>query len=218
MGPLFRDRVDAGQRLAAALPPTWVRPDTLVLGLPRGGVVVAAEVARAYDLPLDVFVVRKLGVPGQEELAMGAIATGDVLVWNEEVLRLLPLPPETRARVVAREREELHRRERLYRGGRPPPILRDRTVLLVDDGLATGSTMRAAIAAVRAQEPRAVRVAVPVGAADSCERIALEADDALCLFTPEPFHAVGLWYAHFDQVSDDTVRALLAADFRSTRS
>jgi len=211
MGPLFRDRIDAGRRLAAALPPTWVRPDAVVLGLPRGGVVVAAEVARWHGLPLDVFVVRKLGVPGQEELAMGAIASGDVVVENEEVIRLLGIPPQVVAAVAAREREEVRRRERLYRGDAPPLDLRGRSVILVDDGLATGSTMRAAIRAARARAAGPVYVAVPVGAADSCAVVGAEADDALCLFTPEPFHAVGLWYGRFDQVGDDEVRALLVA-------
>jgi predicted phosphoribosyltransferase len=177
--------------------------------LPRGGVPVAVEVARALRVPLDVFLVRKLGLPGQEELAMGAIASGGILVLNQEILRHLHVPPSLIDAVAAKERAELERRERLYRGDRPPPEVRGRTVILIDDGLATGSSMRAAIAALRERQPARIVVAVPVGAAETCEAMRDHADEAICAHEPEPFYAVGLWYGDFSQISDAEVRALL---------
>jgi predicted phosphoribosyltransferase len=206
----FRDREDAGRRLAEALMPLAAAPDLLVLALPRGGVPVGYEVARALGAPLDVFLVRKLGVPGHEELAMGALASGGVRVLNEEVVEALHLPATAIDAVAEREGRELARREQAYRDGRPSPALAGRTVVLVDDGLATGSTMRAAVVAVRAQGPRRLVVAVPVGAAETCDALRSLADDVVCVARPEPFHAVGLWYADFAQTTDGEVRDLLA--------
>jgi len=180
-----------------------------VLGLPRGGVPVAYEVARALDVPLDVFLVRKLGAPGHEELAMGAIATGGIRVINEQVRSMLRIPDDALARVAAREQEELERRERVYRGDAAAPELRGRTVIVVDDGLATGSTMRAAAQALRVLEPRWLVVAVPVAAPETCDEVRDIVDDVVCVQTPERFQAVGLWYDDFSQTSDDEVRALL---------
>jgi putative phosphoribosyl transferase len=211
MPALFRDRVDAGRRLAVLLRDFAHRDDLLVLGLPRGGVPVAHEVARALGAPLDVFVVRKLGVPGHDELAMGAIASGGVCLVNDDVVEAFAVTGDEIARVAAREGRELERRERLYRGdGRAPPRVAARTVLIVDDGLATGASMRAAVEAVRAQHPRAIIVAVPVGAADSCDALRATADDVVCALTPEPFDAVGLWYDDFRQTTDEEVHELLA--------
>jgi predicted phosphoribosyltransferase len=205
----FRDRYEAGRYLAARLRQYANRPDVIVLALPRGGVPVAYEVARELNVPLDVFLVRKLGLPGREELAMGAIATGGVRVLNDEVMRVLRVPEEVIDAVAAQEQEELERRERLYRGDRPPPDVRGKTAILVDDGLATGSTMRAAIAALRAQHPARIVVAVPVGAPDTCAEFKEEADEVICARTPEPFFAVGLWYADFSQTTDEEVHELL---------
>ncbi|GIW89388.1 MAG: hypothetical protein KatS3mg108_3712 [Isosphaeraceae bacterium] len=211
--PRFRDRADAGARLGEALAQKGLadRDNLIVLGLPRGGVAVAAEVARRLQAPLDVLVVRKLGVPGHEELAMGAIASGGSVVRNDEVIDNLAIPDEVFAEVVAREAEELARRERLFRGDRPPLDVRDKVVVVVDDGLATGSTMRAALRALRPLGPQARIVAVPVAAVSSCESLRDECDACACLITPEPFRAVGLWYADFTQTSDDEVRELLRA-------
>ena len=206
---LFRNRAEAGRLLAAKLAAYAGRPDVLVLALPRGGVPVAYEVARALDAPLDVFLVRKMGVPGHEELAMGAIATGGVRVVNDSVVRALGLPDHVIESVAALEQRELERRERDYRGGRPAPDVRGRTVILVDDGLATGSTMRAAIAALRQRGAARIVVAVPVGAPDTCAEFQDEADEAVCARTPEPFYAVGMWYDDFSQTSDEEVRDLL---------
>jgi predicted phosphoribosyltransferase len=208
----FRDRDDAGRKLGRALAATLGRPDDLlVLGLPRGGVPVAARVAEALGAPLDVFIVRKLGVPGHEELAMGAIATGGVRVINRDVLDSLPVPQKTIDAVAAREQRELERREREYRGARPPLDVRGKTVIVVDDGLATGSTMRAAVSALRKMDPKAVIVAVPVAARSTCDHFRREGeiDDIVCLFTPEPFEAVGLWYEDFAQTTDAEVHELL---------
>lgn len=207
----FRDRVDAGQKLAARLTEYAGRPDVLVLALPRGGVPVGAEVARALGVPLDVFLVRKLGVPGHAELAMGAIAAGGLQVLSEALIRDLGLPPSLVQQVAARERLELDRRDRLFRGSRPPISVRGRTILLIDDGLATGSTMQAAVTALRPQGPARIVVAAPVGARETCERLLRIADDVVCLEMPEPFTAVGLWYERFDQTSDEEVTRLLAA-------
>ena len=207
---LFRDRREAGRVLAEKLAAYANRPDVLVLALPRGGVPVAYEVARALGAPLDVFVVRKLGVPGYEELAMGAVATGGVRVLNDQLVERLGIPEHIIDAVAARERRELARRERLYRGGRPPPDVRGRTVILVDDGLATGATMHAAIQALRQQNPARIVVAVPTASPETCEEMKARADDVICAITPEPFHAVGRWYQDFSQTTDEEVAALLA--------
>jgi putative phosphoribosyl transferase len=206
---LFTDRVEAGRFLASKLREYTDHPEVLVLALPRGGVPVAFEVARALRAPLDVFLVRKLGVPGHPELAMGAIASGGVRVLNEDVVGALGISRDVIEAVAAVEEQELERRERIYRGGRPPPDVRGRTVILVDDGLATGSTMRAAVAALRQHGPDRIVVAVPVGAPDTCEEFRSEADDVVCARTPEPFYAVGLWYGDFSQTTDEEVHDLL---------
>lgn len=203
----YEDRREAGRVLAGALAHYRGRPQLLVLALPRGGVPVAYEVARALKAPLDVLVVRKLGFPGHEEYAMGAIASGGVRVMNP--LPGMTVSAEQVAAVVARELPELQRREQLYRGQRPAPDLRGRTVIVVDDGLATGATMHAALLAIRQQEPAHLVMAVPVGAADSCQALQGVADEVVCVAMPEPFRAVGLWYRQFPQTSDDEVRTLL---------
>src|SRR3954468_8080795 len=191
---LFQDRADAGRRLAAALAAYAGRPDVLVLALPRGGVPVAFEVARALGASLDVFLVRKLGVPGHEELAMGAIASGGVRVLNRDVVQNLRIRPETIDAVAAREWDELRRREREYHDDRPTPDVRGRTVILIDDGLATGSTMRSAVVALRRRGPGRLVVAVPIAAPSTCEEFQDEVDEVICARTPAPFHAVGFWY------------------------
>ena len=208
--PYFRDRKEAGRLLAAKLAAYANRPDVLVLALPRGGVPVAYEVARALKAPLDVFVVRKLGLPGHEEFAMGAVATGGVRVLNDELVRALRIPEYLIDNVVAREEQELARREQLYRGNRPPPDVRGRTVILVDDGLATGATMLAAIKALQQQQPARIVVAVPTAAPETCEELRAEVHDVICAITPQPFHAVGLWYEDFSQTTDEEVRNLLS--------
>lgn len=206
---LFEDRADAGRQLAGRLTAYAGRSDVIVLALPRGGVPVAFEVARKLAAPLDVFLVRKLGVPGHPELAMGAIAEGGVEVVSEDVIDELGIPRVLVRQVAARERLELDRRDHLYRGGRRQPLLRDRTVVLVDDGLATGATMKAAILALRQHQPARVVVAAPVGATETCDRLRRLADEVVCLATPDPFHAVGLWYRKFGQTSDEEVGRLL---------
>ena len=205
----FRNRDDAGRQLATALEQYTGRPDVIVLALPRGGVPVAFEVARALQAPLDIFVVRKLGVPGHEELAMGAIASGGARVLNEEVVGRLGISDEAIDRVAAAQAEEVVRREKAYRGDRPQPQLAGRVVFLVDDGLATGATMRAAVEAVRQHHPARVVVAVPTAAAETCDALRPLVDEVVCLVTPEPFLAVGFWYDDFSQTTDDEVRALL---------
>ena len=205
----FRNRSEAGQLLARALEQYKNRPDVLVLALPRGGVPVGYQVAKALNAPLDVFIVRKLGVPGHEELAMGAIATGGVRVLSEPVIEQLNIPPPVIDRVARREEEEIRRREYLYRGNNPPPNIQDKIVILVDDGLATGSTMKAAISALRRQNPKKIVVAVPTAPADTCEDLKREADEVICAATPEPFYAVGLWYEDFAQTTDDEVKELI---------
>jgi predicted phosphoribosyltransferase len=206
----FRDRVDAGRELAERLRSYAHGADVLVLALPRGGVPVAFPVAEALHAPLDVFLVRKLGVPGHEELAMGAIATGGVRVLNQDVIDGLGIPERMIETVAAREREELERRERLYRDGRPAPMVSGRTVILIDDGLATGATMRAAAAAIRVQQPARLVVAVPVAAPATCEEFRAEVDEIICARTPEPFYAVGFWYDEFSPTTDEEVRDLLS--------
>ena len=205
----FADRAEAGRILAGELEAYRGRDDALVLGLPRGGVPVAYEVALALGAPLDVFVVRKLGVPGREELAMGAIASGGVRVLNEDVIAALGLDDDAIARAAASENDELTRRERLYRGERGPVEARGRTVIVVDDGLATGSTMRAAAFALRAQDPRELVVAVPVGAAETCNSLRRDVDAVVCASAPHDFYAVGLWCEDFTPTTDEQVRALL---------
>jgi len=207
---LFRDRRDAGRVLAERLRHYAGRQDVLVLALPRGGVPVGYEVARALQVPLDVFLVRKLGLPGREEFALGAIASGGVRVLNEDAFQYIDIPEEELNAVTSREQRELERRERAFRGDRPPPPIQGRTVILVDDGLATGSTMRAAVAALRRQSPAHLVVAVPVGSAATCADFQYEADEAICARTPEPFYAVGQWYDNFTQTTDEEVRDLLA--------
>src|SRR5881394_3636817 len=206
---IYRDRIDAGKQLAAQLSVYANRDDVMVLALPRGGVPVAFEVAKALRAPLDIFLVRKLGVPGHEELAMGAIATNGVRVLNEEVVNYLRVPGEVIDAVAADELRELERRERTYRGARPAPDVVGKTVILVDDGLATGSTMRAAATALRQQQPARIVVAVPVSAPQTCDEYRMGVDEIICAITPEPFHAVGMWYADFTQTTDDEVRELL---------
>ena len=206
----FRNRTDAGRQLAEKLAAYANRPGVLVLALPRGGVPVGFEVAQELGAPLDVFLVRKLGVPGYEELAMGAVATGGVRVLNDEIVRGLGISEHEIDAAAARELQELARRQRLYRGDRPPPDIAGRTVIVVDDGLATGATMRAAIQALRQQQPARIVVAVPTASPDTCEALKAEADDVVCAMTPEPFLAVGHWYEDFTQTTDDEVRELLA--------
>jgi putative phosphoribosyl transferase len=213
----YRNRSEAGRLLARKLMGYANRPDVLVLALPRGGVPVAFEVAQALNAPLDIFLVRKLGVPGHEELAMGAIASGGVRVLNEDVVRYLHIPDGVIDAVAADELKELDRRERLYRGDRPPLDVRGRTVILIDDGLATGSTMRAAAEALRTQNPAAIVVAVPVAADETCDEFRSEVDEVVCAYTPDPFYAVGLWYEDFSQTSDEEVRELLGRAAASTR-
>jgi putative phosphoribosyl transferase len=205
----YPDRRAAGVALARQLNAYHGRNDVVVLALPRGGVPVAHEIARELNAPLDVFLVRKLGVPGHSELAMGAIASGGVRVVNDDVVSWYGLSRSNIDEVAAVEQVELERREREYRQGRPGIELAGRTVILVDDGLATGSTMKAAVQAVRMQGPAKIVVAVPVGAADTCRALAGIADEVVCGRTPEPFSAVGLWYRDFSQTTDDEVRALL---------
>lgn len=204
----FPDRRSAGQALARELSRYARRNDVVVLALPRGGVPVAFEIARALHAPLDVFLVRKLGVPHQEELAMGAIATGGTRVLNDSVVQTLRITPEQIEQVARGEERELARREQAFRSG-PPVVVRDRTVILVDDGLATGSTMRAAVQALKQQEPKHIIVAVPVAAADVCADFRPLVDDVVCLYSPDPFMAVGYWYDDFTQLTDDEVRDYL---------
>ncbi|MFN2387204.1 MAG: phosphoribosyltransferase [Thermoanaerobaculia bacterium] len=207
---LFRDRTEAGRLLASQLGRYAGRPNLLVLGLPRGGVPVAYEVAKLLGAPLDVFLVRKLGVPGHEEVAMGAIATGGVRVLSADLVRQLEISPAAVEEVAAREQRELERREAAYRGSSPPPDVTGRTVILVDDGLATGSTMRAAAEALRRLGPARIVVGVPVAAPETCRELESLVDDVVCAVTPRPFYAVGQWYQDFSETSDEEVRSLLA--------
>ena len=205
----FEDRFDAGRFLARQLQHHAGNPNVTILALPRGGVPVAFEIARAIDAPLDVFIVRKLGAPGYEELAMGAIATGGVRVFNEEVIQHLGVSQSWINATIREQEEELGRREQAYRGDRPPAELQNRTVILVDDGLATGASMRAAVRALRLRNPSGIAVAVPIGSRDTCDQFRSEVEDVVCGRTPEPFHAVGAWYRDFTQTTDDEVRELL---------
>jgi putative phosphoribosyl transferase len=205
----FLNREDAGRQLAAHLAHYAGRSDVIVLGLPRGGVPVAGEVAQRLHAPLDVFLVRKLGVPGQPELAMGAIAEGGVEVLSDDLIRALGIPQKVVQQVAVRERMELDRRDALYRRGRTLPPVRGHIVILVDDGLATGSTMRAAVKALRRLGPDRIVVAVPTAAPSTCAELSLEADECICCITPDPFYAVGVWYEDFSQTTDEEVRDLL---------
>ena len=208
--PFFTDRYDAGQRLGSALSRTPMTQPVIVLGLPRGGVPVAARVAHALNAPLDVFVVRKLGVPGHEELGFGAVASGGARVLNTDMVRRLGLSSTSIEGVVAKETAEVHRREVAFRDNRELPTLRGANVILVDDGAATGASMRAAVIAVRQLGAREIIVALPVASRDAAAMLAASADRCLCLFEPEPFYGVGLWYQDFSQTTDEEVRAALA--------
>ena len=206
---IFKDRTDAGRKLAARLTRYADQDNVLVLALPRGGVPVAYEVAKELKAPLDVFLVRKLGVPGHEELAMGAIASGGVRVVNEELVNYLGIPDQVIDGIAAVEQRELERRALAYRDDRPPPDVKDRIVILIDDGLATGSTMRAAALSLRLQKPRRIVVAVPVSSPETCDEFRSEVDEIVCAFTPQNLQGVGLWYEDFSQTSDEEVRELL---------
>jgi len=205
----FRDRPQAGQLLSKKLAGYANREDVIVLALPRGGVPVAREIARSLHAPLDVFLVRKLGVPGQEELAMGAIASGGVRILNQDIVQTMGIPAHVIDSVTATEVQELARRERLYRGDRPAPDVMSRTVILVDDGLATGATMRAAVAALRRMKPRRIVIAVPIAAVPTRQEFAREVDEIVCLHTPDPFFSVGFWYDDFSQTTDEDIREML---------
>lgn len=206
----FQNRTEGGRALAEKLLDYRDQPDVLVLALPRGGVPVAAEVAQALRLPLDVFLVRKLGAPGNEELALGAVATGGVRVLNQSIIEAFEVTQAELDSIIAAEQQELERRQRAYRDGLPPPEIRDRTVLLIDDGLATGATMYAAVLALRQQQPARIVVGVPVAAPETCAEFRDEVDEIVCAITPEPFYGVGMWFRDFEQTSDDEVRELLA--------
>jgi putative phosphoribosyl transferase len=205
----FLNRRDAGQLLAAKLGHYAHRTDVLVIGLPRGGVPVAYEVAETLGAPLDILLVRKLGVPGERELAMGAIASGGVSLLNQKVVRALRIPEYIIEEVAVEEASELSRRERLYRGDIPAPVVRDRTIIVVDDGIATGSTMRVAVSALRRQQPARIVVAVPVVAADTYLSLQMEADEIVAVLAPEYFVSVGSWYTEFPEISDEEIRILL---------
>ena len=206
---MFRDRTDGGQLLALQLTKYKNNPDLLVLALPRGGVPVGYEIAKALNATLDVFVVRKLGVPGHEEFGMGAIASGGARILNDQIIRHLHISPETIDAVTSREEMELQRRERLYRGDRGPLNIHGKTVILVDDGLATGSSMKAAIAAVRQQNPARIVVAVPTAPPATCAELKTVADEVICAMTPQYFRAVGEWYESFAQTTDAEVQDLM---------
>jgi predicted phosphoribosyltransferase len=214
----FLNRREAGLELAEKLDRFAGRQDVIVLGLARGGVPVAYEVARCLDVPLDVFVVRKLGAPGHEEFAIGAIATGGVRVLNEDAIQLLGLPPRMVDRITMVEQQELERREKAYRGGRGPAIVRGRTVIVVDDGLATGATMKAAVAALRKLSPKSITVAAPVVARDTLHEFEKVADGCTYVMAPDPFYGVGLWYVDFSPTTDSEVQLLLEAAARDAVS
>jgi putative phosphoribosyl transferase len=214
----FADRAEAGKRLAEALAGYARRTDVLVLALPRGGVPVAYEVAQTLAVPMDLWLVRKLGVPGQEELAMGAIAGNDTRVLNRDIISVLNIDRTTIEAVIVKEQAELERRNLLYRQGRPSPNIEGKTIIIIDDGLATGATMRAAIASLRHAGAARIIAAVPVGAAATCGKIEQEADELVCLYTPEPFYGVGQWYSDFSQTPDESVLALLESAAKSQGS
>ncbi|HLO33859.1 MAG TPA: phosphoribosyltransferase [Anaerolineales bacterium] len=205
----FRDRRDAGRILAQKLPTYANRSDVLVFALPRGGVPVAYEVALALNAPMDIFIVRKLGLPGQEELAIGAIASGGIRVLNEDIIRALHIPEKMINFIAQRELQELERREQSYRGERPMPDVHNRTIILIDDGLATGASMRAAVAGVRTRHPARIVIAVPAAAPETCNAFEFKVDEIVCAITPEPFLGVGRWYDDFSQTTDEEVRMLL---------
>ena len=215
---LFRDRTEASRKLADHLAAYANYPNAMILALPRGGVPVAFEVAEALNLPLDIFVVRKLGLPSHEEFAIGAIASGGACVLNQDLIHQLSLSDEVIEHIVAREQHELERRERTYRGQRPMLDVRNRIIIIVDDGLATGSSMRAAIAALRQKRPAKLIVAVPVGARETCSELEALADEAICLETPENFSAVGLWYSDFSQITDEEVIDLLERNRKNSEA
>lgn len=206
---LFKDRVDAGRILAKELSKYASRSDVLILALPRGGVPVAYEVAKALNVKMDVFIVRKLGVPGYEELAMGAIASDNIRVLNEDVVKSFGIPEEVIEKTATKELHELERREKAYRGDRPKPEITNKTVILIDDGLATGATMRAAAAALKTKNPAKIIIAVPTAAADTCEFFEGKVDEIICVATPEPFYGVGAWYGNFSQTTDKEVCDIL---------
>jgi putative phosphoribosyl transferase len=209
---IFKDRVDAGRKLAKKLSEYANRSDVIILALPRGGVPVAFEVAKELNVKMDVFIVRKLGVPGNEELAMGAIASDNIIVLNEDVVRSFQISKQVIDAVAARELRELERREHTYRGNRPKPNINGLTVILIDDGLATGATMRAAAAAVKTKNPTKIVIAVPTGAPDTCRSFEGKVDKVICVATPEPFYGVGAWYEDFSQTTDTEVCELLGKD------
>ncbi len=211
MKTTFHDRTEAGRLLAKRLKLNYAnRSDVLVLGLPRGGVPVAYEVAKVLHAPLDICIVRKLGVPGHKELAMGAIAPGGIMVLNEELVRSLKISQKAIEQVITKEQQELERRDRVYRGDRPVPDLSHRTIILVDDGIATGSTIKAAIFTIKQQQPKRIIVAVPVAPPEVCQELKEEVDEVICLLTPEWLYAIGLWYEDFSPTTDEEVRNLLA--------
>lgn len=205
----FRDRSEAGRQLAQKLMAYKDHPDVIILALPRGGVPVAYEVATALNAPLDIFIVRKLGLPGREELAIGAIASGGIRVLNEDILHILNIDDELIEYVAQQEWQELQRREHDYRGDRPAPDVHDRTVILIDDGLATGASMRAAVAGLRVQHPARIVIAVPTAAPETCDAFEFDVDEIVCVMAPKPFYGVGRWYEDFSQTTDEEVRMLL---------
>lgn len=214
----FKNRIEAGRLLAEELKSYANRTDVLILALPRGGLPVAFEVAQALGAPLDLMLVRKLGVPGQEELAMGAIATGGIKVLSQELVKSLNISAAALEAVISKEKRELERREHVYRGNRPVPEVGNRCVILIDDGLATGATMKAAVLALRQQQPAQIIIGVPVAPPDTVEELRKEADEIICLATPEPFYAIGTWYVDFSQTSDEEVRTLLARAWRQVET
>jgi putative phosphoribosyl transferase len=214
VNPLFHNRFQAGDVLARKLRKVLIDPNPLVLGLPRGGVPVAYEIAQKLHADLDIFLVRKIGVPGQEELAMGAIASSGTRVLNKRLIAHLGISPAVIEQLTAREQQEIERREKLYRGDRPALSIKGRTVILVDDGLATGASMLAAVRAVRSQQPKRVIVAVPVASRDACDEFKQHVDEVVCAYTPAPFHSVGVWYEDFSQTSDAEVQELLQQTLR----
>ncbi|HAC62512.1 MAG TPA: phosphoribosyl transferase [Cyanothece sp. UBA12306] len=218
MSIIFYNRTKAGQYLAEKLAIYSNRPDVLILALPRGGVPVAFEIAKKLNLPLDICLVRKLGVPKRKELAMGAIASGGVRLINQEVVDWLKISPEIIEEVAAEEQRELERRDRAYRGNKPLPLIKNQTIILVDDGIATGSTIKAAIAALKQQQPNKIIVAVPVASDVVCRELAKEVDQVICLSIPEPLNSISIWYEDFSQTTDDEVRYLLAKAIKEVRS